>query len=44
MKMLHIYTIISIIFSSISVHNLYSLGLENYFIYNDYSGEEGGDL
>lgn len=45
MKMLHKYTIISIIFSSILGHNLYNLNLGNYFIYNDYLGGEGrGDL
>lgn len=44
MKMFYIYIIILIIFSIILVYNFYSLGLENYFIYNDYLGEEGGDL
>ena len=44
MKMLHIHTINSVIFSSILGHNLYNLGLENCLIYNDNSREGGRDL
>ena len=41
MKMLYIYTIISVIFSSISGHNLYNLCLENCLIYNDIQEKKG---